>query len=1164
MKMKKGLIATRMLLLALIISMICTGLLACDSESTKPTNAPTDAIKNNPMLDLPVTELKGMVRTEIGLPSVTATDVQDGDLTANVRLKILFEDDAKYVLPAVNANQGVLASDHPSYVPTKVGTYIITYFVEDADGNTATATVTMMVSANDTDERGQNLASKDNLDKWIVGDEVQNSVINEYGEIVIAGKYGQNYTGAVYQGQKIQNSDTVVFTFQAKPLTELMFYNVSFLLTPSYEADVPTADEGTWPMYFNMRIGEQITTFAVTDSNVNFDLLPLINLNLLDGKEHTIALSITADSEKVNAKIWIDVDPSSAPSATNTIYKVDIQQKYGENTKHLKIFDEKICGWLSFGAFCTGADTSNDGMILKSVSINGNSAFLSPKITVGDFKHMLVNQTYTLPAASAKDTNDYSDITDRLEVYLKTPSGEFEPLSDTSFVPTEAGKYTIRYVVIDRSGNQSYAEYTVNCAKSESDTPPTIVFDSAVQDTYTVNLGDSFTVPTPTQVVDSFGDDISKNMTIRLIGREKAQLSAGDSFTFRATGTNILRYEVTDYNDNVTYKDIAILVTGGNIGNLFADTDHWYKTSGATINNSMVTILSGGTTITYGGQKIYDEKVSMLVNLDILRSGNDGTGILLIGIRGGKGVNKVPQTAVNPEGSSDYAWPEGMTLLLSNLYGLILKGDGYNSSDLAVAQLPDGTIYDTFNGKDVELSFQATDVYEGDVFKGIRFQLWLDGQKVKWGGSLTDENGDVFLPSRVVNINEHLTQAGWLSFYFNDADTVNNEHCVLKALTIDGTKPAELKITADKEENQTFEIGETYTLPVVTVLAGDEDVSANVKKYIWITGEEYPDLSGEGYLNATITPDADYLKGFTVIYTYQGRVIKSIPVRNSAPVVIKLEKDSYTAKLGEIFAMPKFTAELSGVDVSKYVVVKVQIGNTEQVVDGDAYEPKVEGKFTINYYVFDVLVKSQDVTVKSAQTDEENLAESGHVTPGKAWVHLDSFVYNNDVSITFQTKTSLMGGSYIDFALRGSEQTADAWFSHSKGLRLQIKNDANWGTYIQVGYGNNNGWFEATFGESELKYTNVDWTQEHTITYSICDVYENGVFTGIRIEVSLDGERIRFTGTSGGDGSYVWIPASTIKTAPQEHFIPSYLFVWASGTEVIVKEAYIITIESGN
>lgn len=1146
------------LLVVIGVVLLCIGLSAGKGK-------PTNLVKNVPVLELPITELQGMVRTEIGLPSVTATDVEDGDLTANVKLKILFEDDGKYVLPEENVTQGVPASEHLSYVPTKVGTYKVTYFVEDADGNTTTSAVTMTVSANNTDVRGQNLAGKDNLVNWIVGDEAQNSVINEYGEIVIAGKPGQNYTGAVYMGQKVNNGDTIAFAFRAKPLTELMFYNVSFLLTPSHSAEKPTADEGTWPTYFNIRIGETIQTYAITDNNLNFDLIPQIGLNLCDGQEHTIALNVTADEEKIVAKIWIDVDISATPSTTATIHKQDVQEKYGEDTQHLQIFDENVSGWLSFGAYCLGTDTSNDGMILKSVAINGSNDLLSPIIQVGDFGHMLINQAYTLPVASGKDANDYSDITERLQIFVKAPNGEFQKMDGDSMVPTEAGQYIFRYVLVDQSSNQTYQEYIVNCSKGESNTPPTIQFNSDIKDAYEIKLGDSFVIPTPEEVVDSFGDDLSQHLSVRLVGQEKAQLNVGDAFTFRSAGTNILRYEVSDYNDNVTTKDIAIIVMGGNTGNLFADTDLWYSTSGASFKNDTVSIKTGGTTITYGGQKIYDEKVSMLINLDVMGdSGEDGTRILLINLRGGKGVNKVPQTALNPDGSTDFAWNNGLTLMIHSMYGVIIKGNGYNSSDYAVAQLPAGTVYDTFNGKDVELAVQVTDVYEGEIFQGIRIQLWINGTKMTWGGNFADENGDVFLSNRVVNINENLTQAGWLSFYFNEADIVNGEQTILKALTIDGSEPVELKVTADKEENQTFEIGKPYTLPILTVFAGDKNESAAVKKFIWIEGEEYPDLTGNGYTDVKITPDADYLKGFTVLYTYNGKVIKSIPVRNAAPVTIKLDKDSYTAKVGEKFTMPKFTAKLSGVDVSKYVVVKVQIGNTEQIIDGETYVPKVEGKITINYYLFDSKVKSQDVTVESAQTSVKNLAESGYVTPGNAWVHFDSFVYNSKVSITFQTQTKLMGGNWIDFALRGNEQSSDAWFSHSKGLRLQIKNDATWGTYIQVGYGNDNGWFDAKFGESELKYTDVDWTQEHTITYSICDIYESGVFTGIRIEVSLDGERIKFTGTFGGDGSYVWIPASHIQTAPAEHFIPSYLFVWANGTNVIVKEAYISTIESGN
>lgn len=1146
----------------LAVCAICVGLILHFSGNETPD--PTEPEKNIPVLELSKAQVEGMVRTAIELPAVTATDVEDGDLTGNVKLKILFVDDGKYVLPTVNANQGVSATEHPSYTPTKVGTYEITYFVEDSDGNTGFASVVMTVTANDTDDRGTNLAGKDQMANWIVADEKQNSVFNEFGEIVIAGKYGQNYTGAVYTGKKIQNGDTVAFAFQANPLTEVMFYNVSFLLTPSCDADAPTAEEGTWPKYFNMRIGEHVTTFAVTDNNLNFDLLPQINLSLCDGKEHTIALNITADAEKIVTKIWIDADTSGTPSSTGTVYKKDVQKKYGEDTAHLKIFDESISGWLSFGAYCTGADTSNDGMTLKSVAINNSNSVESPELTVGTFDKMFLDKAYSLPTVTAKDAGDYSDITDLVKIYLKAPNGSFEEMDGNSFTPTQVGKYTIRYVVTDRSGNQTYAEYVISCAKGESAEQPTITFAPNVQDSYTIGLGESFTIPTPEKVVDSFGEDIMKNLTVALVGREKETLSAGESIVLRAVGVNTLRYTVEDYNGNVTVKDITLVVTGGKTGNLFAYSDLWYHNVGATLKNESMTVRSGGATFAYGGQKIYDEKVSMLLNLDVMGSGgNDGTNILLIGIRGGKGLHKVPKTEANPGGSDDFSWPDGLALLIHKEYGVILKGEGYNSSDYAVAILPDGTVYDTFNGKDVELSFQATDVYEGDTLKGIRFQLWINGEKVSWSGSYVDENGDVFLSARVVNVNEQLTQAGWLSFYFNEVDTVNSEQSIVKSLTIDGTRPVELTVSADKEENQKFEIGKSYTLPKLTVFAGDEDVSATVKKYIWIEGQPYPDLTGAGYTKETLVPDATHIKGFTVVYAYEGKEIKQISVRNATPATVKLAQSSYTAELGKDFTLPSYTASIGSVDVTKDVVVKIQIGISEQVVTGTVYRPTVSGNFTLNYYLYGELVKSQPVTVKASQATGENLASKGYVTPGKAWVYLPEQMYNSQVSLTFTLDGTFTGGNWVDFALRGNEQTPDAWFSWSKGLLVRIVNDATWGTYIKVGYGSENGWFTVSFGESEMKLTDVDWTKEHTLAYSIYDVYDGKTFVGIRIDVSFDGETVKFKDlnnagfASTSDGSYIMIPASFLETAPAEHFTSSYLFAWGNGVTVNVKEAYL-------
>ena len=1120
-------------------------------QTSEPTEPPV--IVNAPALTVSAMELQGKVRSEITLPSVTATDAEDGDISAAVRMKILFEDDAKYVLPATNASVGVLAAEHTTYTATKVGTYKITYFVKDKDGNETSQEIKMTVAENLDDDIGYNLAGKDNLDQWIVGKSVQNSVINEFGEMVIAGKYGQNYTGAVYQGQKLQNGDIVEFTFRANPLTEVMFYNVSFYLTPSSGRNTPIADEGTWPKFFNMRIGKNITTFAVTDNNVNYDLLPQINLNLCDGEEHTVALMVQADTEKITAKLWIDADTSTTPAQTGTISKSDVEKKYGAGSKNLQIFSSDISGWLSFGAFCTGADTSKDGMTIKSVAINQSNAVLSPELAVQDHEIMRVDQAYTLPVFTARDANDYSDVADRVQVYVKSPDGKFELLEGNTYTPAEAGRYTFRYVVEDRNGIHSYSDFTVNCSKGASDVPPTIEFASSVKDTYVTNLGKAFWIPRPNQVTDSFGDDISRHLKVYLIGREKAELVAGDKYYFRAAGINTVRYEIEDYNGNVTIKDIAVQVDGGSTGNLFYHNNLWYIGAGAALKNDSVTVSKGGTTFTFGGQKIYDEKVDILLNMDVATAGqsSDGTSIMLINIRGGKGITKVPQTRNNPNGSTDYSWPEGMSLLISNLYGITLKGNGYESSDYAVAQLPAGTVYDTFNGKDVNLSFHAVDVYEGDQFTGVRFQLWINGTKVTWGGSFADANGDVFLPARVVNVNDSLSQAGWLSFYINEADTVNGEKSVFKSVTIDGSDAVELFVSVDKKNNQHFEIGKPYKLPAVTVKAGEKDVSGNVKVFIWKDGQSKPNLSGTGYTKSTITPDVTYVNGFTVIYAYDGREIMSVRVTNKTPATVTLDKDSYSVVFGEDFTMPKYTAMIGDTDVTEHIVVKIDANGMESVCENGVYRPTTRKPFKINYYLYNQLVKTQEVEVLRNST---NIASSGTITGGGAWTYTADKVYNSEVLIKFKLSSQLEGGNWVDFALRGNSQNAGDWFSYQNGLVLRLYADPNWGTYFKVGYGGADVWFDADFGESVLKYTDVDFSTEHTVIYSVQNVYENNVFQGIRIDVMLDNVVVNF---NTAEGNHIMIPASYLKNAPAEHFTGSYLFAWGNGKSITVTEAYL-------
>lgn len=1164
MKKFKGLLAALVAGLVSVSVAACTKITAPSSERDSEQSGSFSSVSADkaPVLTVSEEAVSGKVRTPVTLPTATASDEEDGDLSSAVRIRILFEDDEKYVLPTTKVGEGALLSEHASYTPTKVGSYKITYFVSDSEGHEASEIVTMTVTENTEDEIGYNLAA--NLGDWLAGTDGQNSVVNDYGEIVLAGKAGTNYTGAVYKGSKIQNGDTVSFAFRAQPLTEVMFYHVSFLLTPSSEKDEPTESEGTWPKFFNMRIGSSITTYAVSIDNNNFDLFPQINVNLCDGEVHTISICITADEEKAEGRLWIDADTSDSPTAVSSVSRTAVESRYGEGSEALKIFDAELSGWLSFGANIVSSNTSADGFIIKSAAVNNGNPVLPPELTVGEFSRMTLNETCVLPAATAKDANDYSDLSAAVRVFVKAPGEtEFTALTGAEYTPTQAGKYIFRYVVTDRSGNTEYKEVTAACSKGDSEELPVIAFGDDLQEEYEVALNAEFTFPVPLSVTDSFGDDLSGLLDISLTGREKGSLNGLTSYTFRAAGENVIRYEVEDYNGNLAYKEIVVKVTGGASGNILERTDDWYLGNGVTLAGDVLTAGGGASAFAYGGQKIYDEKVSMILNLDLASEagGADGSNIVLINVRGGKNLTKVPKTANHPSGVTDFGWPSGLSILFSSHYGLIVKSAGYDGSDYARAILSE-SLYETFRG-DVELSFKVTDVYEEGAFKGVLFEMWLDGERVKFGGSFVDSDGNVFLTSRVVRLNENLLQAGWLSMYINDADSVDGERTAIKALTIDGSKPAQMVVSVDKETDQSFILGEEYVLPVVTVTLGGEDVSAEVKKFVWTEGEEKPDLTGDGYTAASVFTNMEHLKGFTVIYVYNGKEIKTIRVSNSSlDAEISFGSEAAEAALNADFSLPSFTAVLGSIDVTDDVVVYLRACGEESVWTEAVYRPTVAESFVLKYYLYGSLLAEKEISVTGGVSGGTDLSVSGYITGGGAWAYTGQQMYNNKVYLKFYLSQPLAAGAMLDFALRGGEQSAGAWFSWPDGLRLRIRKDATWGTFFEIGFGSvNGGWFSNTFAESADKFDGTDLTKEHTLVYSVCDVYEGGVFKGIRVELALDGTPVVF---GGQRNAYVLISESYLSGLDgnsRKAFIPSYLYVWGNNINVTVTEAYLTAPE---
>lgn len=1117
-------------------ALMLVALAACRSDPTPEAAAPT--------LTVSQTSISGKVRDKVTLPDATAIDYLEQDISEEIRIKIYFKEDEEYVLPQKNASLGVPLSKNKTFTPKKCGEYVITYFVTDEYDGEAESEVALTVGENPNGGLSQNLASVNNTENWLFGENSQNSALNEFGEITIAGKDASTaYGGASYCGQKLQNGDTVTVDFVGKETTNVWFYDFAYFLTPSAGLDAPTADEATWPTYFHIRIQKSsVQCFLFTFSNNdNYALFDQMSVSLLDGTQHSLSFSVEAFEDRVEASCWIDKAITTTPSAMNTIYKEEIEAKFPNDEQAIAPFNPQMTGWLSFGANITGQNISNDELVIKGVTINGDADLKTPSLKIGKIAKMTIDEEITLPKVTARDENDYSNLTSAVKLSLITPSGEAEEYTESTFTPNTAGEYIFRYTVMDGRGNLGYQDVVVLCSKGDSEEKPVIEFESELEETLTVKLNEEVTIIKPTAVTDSFGDNIMSRLKIELTGREKANLKDADSFIFRAAGENVLRYSVTDYNGNETVKEIKIIVTDGATGNILENSDDWHLIK-ATNDKSADTmrIDSAGASVVYGGQKIYDEKVNVLWNYDMAApaNGESGTNILIINLRGGK-TSETVKTVNNPAGSTRWGWPEGLSVCVTRLYGILVKFGGWDGATVGTSEKEPDELYEMFHGKDTVLSMKATDIVgENGEVESVRVEVWVDGVKIKFAGSYIDSaTGDVLLNKRYLRANAGVLEAGWLEFYFNEVDSVDNEKTVIKSITIDGTQPVQTVVTIDKEDDQEFVMNEPYTLPVVTVMVGEENKSSEVKAYIAAAGTE-PDFTADPYTETTITPDMDYIRGFVIYYVYGGKVVKTVDVSNSSTVEVTLGTEEVTgAKVGTTFDIPTVTeAMLGSLDVTSDITAKIKVGLYEYEA-GATYKPTSDEPVKISYYFYGKVVKTVTVTVAPDVARTTDFAQWVAVTGGSAVTWKSQKIYNNKIYIRFSLQKEFEATDLYDFTLRGGETDTGAWMNHHAGLNLSLYKDTN-GVKFRVHANPNGHWPQTIFGESANSYHTLDWTARHSLVYSVYDKYdESGKFLGVTVEVWLDGEKVEFV--KGADGAVidgnVLISAQTVLADPVDH-----------------------------
>ncbi len=153
-------------------------------------------------------------------------------------------------------------------------------------------------------------------------------------------------------------------------------------------------------------------------------------------------------------------------------------------------------------------------------------------------------------------TDDFDDdLTARTVVkYIRNGIEYNVNVTDGKFVTDHAGKYTITYIVADRSGNEARKQVVVNCGVIASEVTLTVP-----QTDVRCKLFDKITVADVKSV--EFDDDGAFSVSMRVVAPNGRQVQVtDDSFVPEQTGVYRLIYTATDYVGNSYHKQFEITV----------------------------------------------------------------------------------------------------------------------------------------------------------------------------------------------------------------------------------------------------------------------------------------------------------------------------------------------------------------------------------------------------------------------------------------------------------------------------------------------------------------------------------------------------------------------------------------------------------------------------
>lgn len=1058
---------------------------------TKPESEPKKEIE----ISLGAESLTGTAGTAVTIPAATAKDGAGKDISSSLRMNVYFDRDLAYVYPLTNPRNGVDGSISHTYTPKKAGAYTVSYTAVDDEGTRATKEISLNVSASGEERAKQLVADTEN---WVF--DTKGSKFDDEGKVTM---YSDSDPSVAYGGRKIKSGDTVSVCFNTDLPDGTAYYILNSHMSWSYDKEKPASTEGVWPPFLSLRVRlSNIEVYFVSANSIGVWQVGTINAALLDEKDHTVSMQagVNEDGGAVYFNVWVDADTETEPQYAGEFTKEEICSHYDYDaaafdTEFGDMFDEeKFGGYFNAGAY-RSTNGKSDTMHIKSLSVNGEQLVLSPVLqTEAPESFYLTGTQITFPSATAEDQNDYGDLTSRIKLTVRSEAGD-EVLEGYTYTPTVQGVYGLVYSVTDYSGNKAFAYYTFMCADAEMTEKPVITLSDDADKT--IEVGGSVALPTVVSATDEQGNDITSLLEVTLVGPEGRNVKNETSLTLYSEGEHILRYSVTDYCGNKTVKDVRVTVTSPHKGEL--DFNDFDMRGNLKVENGMLNVSRDSANGAYKLQKIYGEKVTMIVDAHFASAygAGDGINMIVFNLRAGMNTEFVP----GGPGCGGWEWPTGLNLEINASDGITVYGARHNDSLLLIKQALIGGTRNVFDGPTL-FAYQVTDEYREGKFYGTRITVWIDGEEFF---------SEVVLARKSQSACPKISTAGWFSVYVNGSSA---EPSYIRAMTIDGSTPRTLEASIPAgEEDKLVNVSATYTLPAVTASFGGTDITDSLQKYIWINGEDEPDYT-EAFAESDVEIGGEYIKGFKVVYRYNNITVATVNVRvNAEPTDIQFSTpvDNLTVNVGGAFTYPVITSFKFGtLTVTEGIRMKLSYPNTaiaETSVSGTSMTVEFAKNFKVSYYYGSIFLTDVSVTVTpNAEDTYENITVSSNhgafegfkVYDEKFSVTLNTAIYAQRVEIAFR-------GAYIPASPGQFPGGNDD--NYPRGLRLVFTQSA-----IQVKSGLNeyDCLFQAT-NVGEYFGNRADFGKKRDIVFTFRAVDEfntDGTFKGVRVNVWINGKQV--------------------------------------------------------